>query len=208
MEQYINKKLARGFRNSLPEIGEKKTGQIPINSHDTSYGVAGNTFRAYRGWNNKPGEVYKAWAKNVTATLIKQQTTENISTRERFLKWHKKLYNSLQRHWKKHEGEQLPLSHCYKLVDLYIKWLSSHQFKDKKFLEGIIRNANCALDSQILERLNRCYSMAFPICKPSMGHIHNQNTYDLCQSLIAEFSESCGGSRLLFDYWAWQTGNG
>ena len=59
MKQYINKTLAREFRNSLPEINKKKTGQKPINSDDSSYGVAGNTFRAYRGWKKKPSEVYK-----------------------------------------------------------------------------------------------------------------------------------------------------
>jgi hypothetical protein len=206
MKQYINNKLATEFRRSLPRIRKNKIGQRPIDD-DSSYGVAGNTFRAYRGWKN-PSKVYKLWAKKVTANLINQQSTIDVYTRETFLKWHTGLYNSLQRYWKKHRGNQLPLSHCYKLVDLYIKWISAHQLQDKKFLEGIVRNANCALDSQILERLNCCYSKALPIFKPSMGHIHNQNTYNFCQSLIAKFSESCGGSRLLFDYWAWQKDNG
>lgn len=206
MKQYINRKLVAEFRKRIRGIIKKHIGQEHIQPNESTFGLAGNTFRAYTGWNNKPSDLYKSWAKNVTVGLMKHEPKKEITTRDDFLKWHKGLYNSLQKHWKKHEGRQLPLSHGYKLVDLYIKWLSAHQFQDDMFLERIIRNANCALDSQILERLNECYSMALPIFKPSMGHIHNQNTYDLCQSLIAEFSESSGGSRLLFDYWAWQKG--
>jgi hypothetical protein len=208
MQQYIDKKLAAEFRKSLPKI-KRQIGEKPIsNLNALSGGVAGNTFRAYGGYQNKPGDIYKSWANKVTAGLLKQCPLRDISTRDLFLIWHNELYKSLQRHWKKHQGEPLPLSHCYKLVDLYIKWISRHQLKEKEFLEALVQNANCALDSQILERLNICYSKALPIRKPSMGHIHNQNTYNLCQSLITAFSESCGGSRLLFDYWAWQKGKG
>jgi hypothetical protein len=206
MKQFINHSLASQFKKSIPEL-KKQIGQKPLHSDDATFGVAGNTFRAYRDW-IKPSETYKSWAKNITASLKRQPPSEDISTPEGFLKWHRKLYNSLQRYWKKHQGKQLQLSHCYKLIDLYIKWLSAHRLQDNETLEGIIRHANSALDSQILEHLNKCYSMALPIFKPSMGHIHNQNTYIFCQSLITAFSEPCGGSRLLFDYWAWKKGNG
>jgi hypothetical protein len=192
MKQYMNEEMMKKFRKAFPTIISSKIGKKRINSDEASFGIAGNPFRAYRGWNGKPGEIYRQWAKPTTTRITQLDQNTDISSRKAFLEWHKGLYDSLQAHWQKHEGKQLPLAHGYKLVDLYIKWLSSHQFANKPFLEGILRNANCALDSQILERLNQCYSMALPVFKPSMGHIHNQNTYDLCQTLIGEFSENCG----------------
>ncbi len=208
MKHYINEQFAREFKKYIPEIIRKQIAQRPIDVHDISFGLAGNTFRAYRTLKSTPSQIFRTWAKNNTERLAKRQPTENISTREGFLKWHGGLYLSLQKQWKISEGKQLPLAHCYKLVDLYIKWISAHQFKDKAFIDAIVKNANCPLDRQVLERLNECYSLALPIFKPSMGHIHNQNTYNLCQELIAEFSQQCGGSRLLFDYWTWRRGNG
>ena len=48
--------------------------------------------------------------------------------------------------------------------------------------------------------------MALPIRKPSMGDIHSENTYAFCQTLITNFATHFGGSRLLFDYFAWRRG--
>jgi hypothetical protein len=39
-----------------------------------------------------------------------------------------------------------------------------------------------------------------------MGHIANEHTYNFCQDLVAEFAASCGGTPLLFDYYAWKRG--
>jgi hypothetical protein len=72
--------------------------------------------------------------------------------------------------------------------------------------EGFINHAICPLDRQILARLNECLSGALPMASPSMGHIANMRTYDFCQELIADFAGSCGGTPLLFDYWAWKRG--
>lgn len=207
MKQYINGQCSREFANCISKIIRKQIAQRPIDVNDISFGLAGNTFRAYRTSKSTPSQIFRTWAKKNTEQLAKRQPTECISTREGFLKWHWALYSSLQRRWKKSEGKQLPLAHCYKLVDLYIKWISAHKFEDKAFIDAIVKNANCPLDRQVLERLNECYSLVLPIFKPSMGHIHNQNTYVFCQELIAEFSEHCGGSRLLFDYWTWRRGN-
>jgi hypothetical protein len=202
MNEYIDHKLASQFKKSIPRL-KKRLGIKPLPSGDSTFGVEKNTIRAFRGW-DKPLETYRSWARNITENLKRRPPVIDISTPDGFLTWHEQLYGSLQKHWNEHQRSQLPLSHCYKLIDLYIKWLSGHDLQNSKCLNGIIRHANCALDSKILTKLNECYSMALPMYKPSMGHIHNQHTYAFCQYLITEFSRVAGGSRLLFDYWAWK----
>ncbi len=92
------------------------------------------------------------------------------------------------------------------MVDLYIKWLCSNNECSEKLANSLIKYAYCALDSQILTKLNEALNHALPIRKPSMGDIANQYTYDYCQSLIKDFSETYNGTRLLFDYYAWERG--
>lgn len=41
---------------------------------------------------------------------------------------------------------------------------------------------------------------------PSMKDIHNHVTYTFCQDAITEFAEASGGTRLLFDEYAWKRG--
>ena len=70
MKQFINDRLAGQFKKSIPEL-KKQIGEKPLHSDDATWGVAGNTFRAYRGW-IKPIEAYKSWAKNITTSLKSQ----------------------------------------------------------------------------------------------------------------------------------------
>jgi hypothetical protein len=207
VEKYISKPHLKDFENSLPQIkkiiGVKSTNDMPKN-----FGIAGNTFRAYRNWKNRPSHNYQVWAKSVTDDILKSDKFPEIEEKEDFDVWHTSLAASLQKQWCQIEGKPLSFAHTYKLVDLYIKFLSGFRFKNNTFLEGLIKNANCALDSQIIKRINVCYDNMLPVSKPSMGDIHGRSTYDFCQNLIELFANCCGATRLEFDYWAWVKGNG
>ncbi|VAW77598.1 hypothetical protein MNBD_GAMMA14-1284 [hydrothermal vent metagenome] len=134
--------------------------------------------------------------------------TKRIESREGFLEWHEFLLASLERRWRYYEGGVPDLAHRLKLVDLFIKWLSGYDFGEPRFIEALEHNAHCALDSQTLHKMNICYSNALPIARPSMGNIANMRSYLLCQDLIDRFATRFGGTRLLFDYFAWRKGGG
>jgi hypothetical protein len=144
----------------------------------------------------------------VCDTISPAELAHAIGTRDGFLSWHTSLADSLDLHWTRYQPGSLSFAHRYKLVDLFVKWLSTHDFGAPNLTEALVAHANCALDSQTLGMLNECLSMALPIVNPSMGDIHSRSTYDFCQDLIGEFSAHYGGTRLLFDYFAWRPGGG
>ncbi|MCB1753743.1 MAG: hypothetical protein KDI74_18705, partial [Gammaproteobacteria bacterium] len=93
-----------------------------------------------------------------------------------------------------------------KLIDLYIKWLSQFNYPNKIFVTNLNKFSSCALDRQTLNKINLCYSQCLPINNPSMGDIHNKNTYVFCQEIINEFCIQATATKLEFDYWAWKKG--
>jgi len=205
-KKYISNRKKKSFKKRIPKL-LAETSSISKDNHSSSYGAKGNTFRALRGFRRAPSKVFREWAESVTDKLDTKQVKSDIGTRAGFIKWHKKLARSLNRYWRIKQRRSLSLAHKYKLIDLYIKWISKHDFLDRPTARLLVKNANCALDSQVLKMLNKCYSGALPIGVPTMGNITNQNTYDFCQELIFDFVGPCGGTRLLFDRYAYKRGN-
>lgn len=198
--------MLKQFQKSLPSI-RRNLGQENLSSMTDDFGVGGSTFRAYVGYELPPSLIYKGWAKKKTNHIQKTLPINKTSSEECFIAWHEKLYRSLCRYWSKKQGTSLSLAHGYKLVDLYIKWLSRYAFHEKQFVINLNKYANCAIDSQILIKIDICYSSCLPIHKPSMGHVKNKNTYDYCQQLISNFCEDAIATKLEFDYWAWKKGS-
>jgi hypothetical protein len=205
MQKYMSKTLLAQFAKSARKTRATLGAEEP-STMSPSYGVSGNTLRAYRGWSVPPGKVYKEWAKKRTNTIIKAAPLDDIATESGFQGWHRGLCKSLNAKWRKDQGKNLSIAHCYKLVDLYIKWLSRYQIQGREFAFLLNKHASCALDSQTIYKINACYGNCLPINKPRMGDIHNENTYRYCQDMIAAFCEAAGGTRLEFDYWAWKKG--
>ncbi|APF87465.1 hypothetical protein BCR16_11985 [Ralstonia solanacearum FJAT-1458] len=211
MYQYFSAEHGSAFNCALPELRQSIASiRFVERERECDHGVAGNTFRAYVGGANPPSVIYRQWAKRVCEQLDPQVQVlaHQLSTAEGFRAWHTSLADSLQAHWVSHQRLQLSFAHQHKLIDLFVKWLSRYDFGCQQLSESFISHANCALDSQTLGKLNECLSMALPLSKPSMGHIHSEKTYAFCQSLIESFSIHYGGTRLLFDYFAWRPGGG
>lgn len=206
LQRFYDQELGAKFSNALPGI-RQRIGRTPFAKHSTDYGVAGNTFRAFRNLPVKPSHVYRQWAEAKCNTIDPASLAEEIGHSEGFITFHSSLAVDLRAFWQDLQGVNLSTAHQYKLIDLFIKWLSEHDFGHDALNEALICNANCALDSQTLRTLNRCISFALPIKNPSMGDIHSGVTYDFCQQLIGDFAKNFGGTRLLFDYFAWKYGS-
>ena len=202
---YFSPEHGAAFASAIPSL-RAKIGVTPFEPLGSNYGVGGNTFRAYVGWPKKPSTIYRLWAERTCKQLDLQRLAQQLETSEGFKDWHSSLAASLQDHWLHEQDKSLSFAHQHKLIDLFVKWLSSHDLSSPTLSNHLVNQANCALDSQTLGKLNECLSMALPITKPSMGDIHTRNTYEFCQALIENFSVRFGGSRLLFDYFAWRSG--
>lgn len=205
---YISKKMVIAFSRKISSL-RKKTASIPFAKRKASYGVGGNTFRAFTGWKRKPSVVYREWAEVTTISLNEKSLLQKSKSRDRFLVWHEQLAASLQAHWKRRQGMHLSVAHCMKCVDGYVAWLVSLKFDNGAGSVALEQVANCLLDQQILKKLNACYSNALPMGpKPSMGHITHIETYVFCQELIGAFVDVAGGTRILFDRFGYKRGNG
>jgi hypothetical protein len=205
LSSYFDPKYVAAFKKALPRL-KKQLGRTPFENRRATYGVAGETFRAYTGWTNRPSDIYRTWAASVCETITPELLLQNLTSRDTYVSWHCALAKSLQKHWYRSERKRLSFAHLYKLVDLFIKWLSRHDFGSPEVTVGFAQYANCALDRQTLAKLNRCLSLALPMPSPSMGHILGPTTYQFSQDAIAAFSHHCEGTPLLFDFYAWKKG--
>lgn len=173
-----------------------------------TYGVAGNTFRAYTGMKPyKPSVLYRQWARATVEKLIREnKLKEYVCTEKSFEKWHKKLAQSLEQSWHKNtEGKvSLSVAQKYKLVDLFVKWLSRFNFGDQIISDGLIQNAHAALDSKILGKMNQlCQGNLHKPKNVSMSFIKEQKNYICYQNALRYICNQLGSTPLIFDYYAW-----
>jgi len=202
---YFSASLQCQFKAALPHL-RKRLAVTPFSKRDAKFGVAGETLRVFRKCRNRPSMVYRTWAKEVCEDLDPLLLAKHLKSRAAFESWHSSLVQNLCMRWKNRQGRVLSVAHRYKLIDLLVKWLSAHDFGVPEVTQGFERYAHCALDRQTLSKLNECLSLALPLKTPFMGDIRAEQTYSFCQDLIAEFTASCGGTPLLFDYFAWRPG--
>lgn len=205
MNQYFSQQDCADFASQLPRI-RQRIGVKSFVRRDIGFGVGGNTFRAFHGVSPPPSQIYREWAAEVCARLDPQSLVQVSQSQRSFYAWHATLASSLADEWISRCGQPISLAHNYKLVDLFVKWLVQHDVGTQEAIDGLVQFGNCALDSQSLATLNRCLSYALPLDKPSMGHIRTKVTYDYCQSLVHDFAVPNGGTRLLFDFYAWKPG--
>lgn len=204
MKNYYNAELGKEFSDQVETL-KNLARKEPFDEKTSTYGVSGNTFRAFTGYKLPPSKVYREWASKQTR-LIFSNPSIYFNSQLEFDEWHNNKFESLKNYWLERQGKELSFAHTYKAIDLFVKWLCSNSNCSEKLSNSFLQYGYCALDSQILHKLNLCLSGALPIRKPTMGDITNKYTYDFCQSLIKDFTEYYGGTRLLFDYYAWKSG--
>jgi len=190
MEEFYDQSIGKDFKSRLEDL-KKKLRSLPFERDSSSYGIAGNTFRAYRGYKLRPSVIYRHWAALKTKDLV-SNSGPSIESQSEFDAWHRDLFESISNYWLTEQGQGMSFAHTSKLLDLYVKWLVTNQECPERLAKAILRYGYCALDSQILFRLNQCLSGALPIKNPTMGDILNKNTYLFCQDLIKGFAENFG----------------
>lgn len=209
IRKFINEGQLREFQKAIPEIQKEIMGQEKWESNDGSYGARGNTFRAYGVYvegENTPSAIFRRWARRKTPQVLRTDP-QLISSQDEFDLWHKKLGKSLQSYWQREEsGKELSTAHKYKLVDLYIKWLTKHSLPEPSLNEMLIRFGHCALDLQSIRMINDHLSEILPIPSPSMGNVISENSYNFLQEIIREYCNIAGGTSLIFDYYAYKKG--
>jgi hypothetical protein len=208
-EVLMKKYYQESIGNDISKQASKLRKNMRSQSHDlmnSDFGIAGNTFRAFIGYSTAPSLVYRSWARETTERIISEKGVKPGKSQAEFDKWHNQLFDSLVEQWDSIQNNPLSFAHTFKLVDLYCRWLFTYDACPKLLAKSILSYGYCALDSQILRRLNEALSGALPIRKPTMGDIQNKNTYSFCQDLIKDFSEHYGVNRILFDFYAWKAG--
>lgn len=203
-DEHEGKKFSDSISNLKAQIGRHTEIRL-----DGNFGVTGSTFRAFRAQRLPPSIIYRNWARKTTKLIIEDPSKININiiSSENFKNWRRCIAEDLQVEWVKHQNAKLSFAHSNKLIDLFIKWLSEHSLNKSDLPQTFSQNANCALDRKSLGKLNQCLRHALPIKNPSMGDIHTEATYIFCQEAITLFSEFYGGTRLLFDFYAWNSSN-
>lgn len=203
---YVEATASRQYHQALPRIQLEQIAKVPWGSRSDNFGVAGNTFRAYTGWQGSPSKLFRGWAERHATPVLLGTAPESISSQAAFDRCHHELAESLQRAWEAAEGARLSVAHKYKLIDLYVKWLTQHRLPNPKLCIQLVQFGHCPLDRQTLVKLNVHLSGALPITMPTMGIIATEATYSLCQAVIREYCSIAGGTPVLFDYFAWQRG--
>lgn len=167
----------------------------------TKWGIEGNTFRAYVKFKNKPSLIYREWAKK---TVKDANKFSGIKTYDDFLKVHKYLNGSLGKYWEQNQGKSLTLSQRNKIIDLFIKFLSTSEIEGFQNVNKILLEfGHIPLDKFSLLAVRDCFYGIVISSNPSMGDITETDTYGFIQNQIRELMLAAKLPNLFFDYYAW-----
>jgi hypothetical protein len=199
LSKYLNNSEFRKLRAALPEAKRHYRDRL---TDDPGYGVAGNTFRAFRKV-RKPSLIFRTWAKRVLESKRFRRALLDATTRSRFEKLHTLLAVSLDRHWSKAVKKPLSLAHRYKLVDLFLMSAARRDLGDDRRNRNLIRFAHVPMDSKVLSALDRLFSGILLAQGRTMGHMRTPEAYGFYQTLIIKFMRPLQEAPLYFDYFAW-----
>lgn len=170
----------------------------------TNWGIAGNTFRAYVNFKKQPSITYREWAKKTVTGTNFLRNLNDIEKYDDFLKVHRYLQRSLDRFWERAQGKPLTLPQRNKIIDLFIKFLSTSEIEGFQSLNKILLGfGHIPLDKFSLLAVKDCFYGIVLAPNPSMGDIKDAGTYDFIQNQIRELMIEAKLPNLFFDYYAW-----
>ena len=135
MKKYYNAKLGKDFSDQVETL-KKLARKDSFDEKNSTYGIEGNTFRAFTGYKLPPSQVYREWAGEQTR-LIFSNSDISFNRQSEFDEWHNNKFESLKNHWFERQGKELSFAHTYKAVDLYVKWLCSNSICSEQFSNSL-----------------------------------------------------------------------
>jgi len=205
VEVEINSESIKSFKSLIPQLKDKPNsgdhlGQLSF------FGITGSTFRAYQNKKRPPSEVYREWARTTLNGVVETTDAEKYKNKDEFENWSLGLLRSLDSYWSEQQEEELKPAHLYKMRDLFLRFLCMHKSCPETLARSILQYGNSPLDSQSLAKLNECLKFSLPMENPSMKSVTNENSYNFCQQIIEAIAKKAGGSKLMFDFWAYKKG--
>jgi hypothetical protein len=199
------------YQDFLPQA---RAGFANGDAEKTEFGVEASTMRAISNGSrgaNGPLQSFNTWAGRMVYNIRKAAACDYPRHQAGFESLHLELSMSLQAHWRLQSPDKpLSLAHCYKMVDLFVRWMSLKGWQPVKEHGPALRDAllsygHIPLDRKSLHILSETFGgigLAGPF---SMGDVHTQAAYDFYQSLARGIVEEAGGSPLLFDAFCWHS---
>jgi len=176
--------------------------------HDKFFGVAGSTFRAYKGHKYPPSKTYKEWVNTFFEDNKLKKELSKCSDRNTFLLIHKKITDDLDFFFKTNNPNSqknggLSISKKFKLVDLFIKYLCLSKRNRNEF-KRLYYFCNIPIDKWSLLALKKHVKGIVLSNKPSMGDIKDEESYFIVQELIFGATQTINIPNLYFDIYAWE----
>ena len=175
-----------------------------LRESDQGFGLGSNTLRAYRGFKQKPSEVYRNWAKKMVHDDEFIKRISAIQTYNDFLDIHDAIRDDLNSCWKQKQGIGLEIPYLNKMIDLFFKYLSKVSADGTdKFSVNIVYYGHTPLDKFSLMAIKDLFYGIVLSKKPSMGDVGDMQTYSFLQDQIRVLMNDANLPCLYFDYYAW-----
>jgi len=177
--------------------------RLDFENENTNWGIAGDTFRSYVNFNNRPSLIYRKWAKKTVSGKDFLKRLNDIKNYQDFLKVHKSIQKSLDRFWKQKQGKSLTLAQRNKIIDLFIKFLSTAEIEGFIGLNNtLLQFGHIPLDKFSLLAVKDCFYGMVLCPSPRMGNIDEIETYYFIQNQIRELMIKAKLPNLFFDFYA------
>jgi hypothetical protein len=199
---FVNQAGMERLRRALPRAKAYFDERLP---HDPSFGVASNTFRAFRGIKG-PSVVYRAWARKTIENPEFLAKGCAANSGEGFETFHSFLSNSLESCWQQETCRLISVAHKYKLVDLFTKHVCRLEIATSAINNSLLAHGHVPLDSRVFSCLDRLLSGILAVDGRAMGQVKTEECYRFYQKVIRLLMHNMGGHNLYFDFFAWNLG--
>lgn len=166
------------------------------------YGVAGNTFRAFRNLPKRPSAVYKDWSRKEIGKPDFVSRLTAIESSEEYDGWISNLSDGLKRHWKNEMGENIQYGASRKLPNLLMKGLISWAGFTSNQRNRLIKYLHVPLDSYTLVGITNCIDLEIP-SNATMKFVAGESMYMEIQAAIKKVCLKAKVPAIYFDVLCW-----
>jgi len=190
-----------GIQNEAENFYKTSTN---FDENHPTFGIEGNTFRAFRNYSLSPSKTYRNWIKENKIIENFKNDINSIDSLSSFKSFHQKLSNNFSEYWFKKQKQELTIAQNFKLIDLFVKYMSRVKINGYKSINKNLCNfGNIPLDKFSFAAIKTNFYGIIISKNPSMGDICDIETYDFIQDQINYLMIDLKLPNLFFDYYAW-----